>query len=70
MSLSVIVVESCSSLLAPAAGDSIASSPRNASAYAVFMLTLRLYLVEGELINKREVINRCDILRLNPRCFE
>ena len=49
MSLSVIVVESCSDLLASAAGDSIASNPRNASAYAVFMLTLSLGLRKMEI---------------------
>ena len=40
MSLSLIAVESCNSLLASAAGDKIAINPKNANAYAVFILVL------------------------------
>ena len=71
MSLSVIVVGSSSSLLASAAGDSIASKPRNASAYAVFMLTLSLRLRKLEmkvatckLVFEPKLINRYEVPRV------
>ena len=69
MSLSVMVVESCSSLLASAEGDSIASNPRNASAYAVCMLTLSLRKLETrvadcKLVFEPKLINRCEVPRV------
>ena len=71
MSLSVILVESCSSLLASAAGDNIASNPKSASAYAVFMPTVRLRQLETRVttcklyLDERELINGCEVSRLS-----
>ena len=69
MSLSLIAVGSCSSLLASAAGDSIASNPRNARAYAVFILPLKFSKLETrvatcKLVFEPKLINRCEIPRL------